>query len=325
MGAPERIFVQIASYRDPDCQWTIGDLFERAAHPDRIFVGVCQQLVPGLDQDCLIQTSRPDRISTHDVDARESKGACWARHLTQKLWRGEEYTLQIDSHMRFETGWDEKLLEMLKACPGERSVLTTYPMGFTPPRRISQRGIVTKLVAKEFDCHRILMFGSLKLPEPQAPPRPIPTAFLSACYLFGPSSIISDVPYDPNLYFYGEEVSMAVRLWTHGYDLFCPNRVALYHNWNRDGRRLHWDDADDSGRAARLNERAFARVRHLFGTEISNDPTVLHELDQYGFGTARSLRDYEAFTGISFAALTISERAKSFHFPVAGMPAFVQI
>ena len=31
MAERERIFVQIASYRDPDCQWTIKDLYDYAA------------------------------------------------------------------------------------------------------------------------------------------------------------------------------------------------------------------------------------------------------------------------------------------------------
>ena len=39
-GIDERIFVQIASYRDPDCQWTLKDMFEKATNPDRVFAGV---------------------------------------------------------------------------------------------------------------------------------------------------------------------------------------------------------------------------------------------------------------------------------------------
>ena len=31
---------------------------------------------------------------------REAEGPCSARHLAQQLYRGEQYVLQIDSHMR---------------------------------------------------------------------------------------------------------------------------------------------------------------------------------------------------------------------------------
>ena len=37
------IFVSIPAYRDPECQYTIIDLFQKAVHPERIFVGVCWQ------------------------------------------------------------------------------------------------------------------------------------------------------------------------------------------------------------------------------------------------------------------------------------------
>jgi hypothetical protein len=315
MSRDERIFVQIASYRDVDCQWTIKDLFDTAAQPERVFVGVCWQFVPEQDQDCFVEKpSRPEQVRIAEFHARDSKGCCWARNQTQKLWRSEPYTMQVDSHMRFEPGWDDTLVAMLEQCPTDRAVLTTYPMGFTPPREITNRGQVTKIVAKEFDAHRILTFGNIAIPEEEAPARPMLGAFFGGCFLFAPSSIIEDVPYDSSLYFFGEEASMAARLWTHGYDLYAPNRAVLYHDWSRKGRPLHWDDSKEWGA---LTERAYARVRHLFGTERSTDPAVLRDLDAYGFGTARSLADYERFTGISFRNCAIAERAKSFYFPYA--------
>src|SRR5690349_12094054 len=107
MSQKPRIFVQIASYRDPDCQWTVKDLFEKAAHPERVFVGICWQFIKGEDDAFFKEPyPRPKQVRVHEMDAREAKGVCYARSLTQKLWKDEEFTLQIDSHMRFEQGWD---------------------------------------------------------------------------------------------------------------------------------------------------------------------------------------------------------------------------
>ncbi len=54
--------------------------------------------------------------------------------LAQKLWAGEEYYLQIDSHMRFAPGWDEQLIHWLAACEQQaqfgKAVLSTYPPDF---------------------------------------------------------------------------------------------------------------------------------------------------------------------------------------------------
>ena len=107
-----RIFVNIAAYRDTECQWTVKDLFEKARAPERIFVGLCWQFVPEEDQDCfLVPSPRPEQTRIVEFDANKSLGACWARHHAEKLWQGEEYYLQIDSHMRFAPDWDDRLLD----------------------------------------------------------------------------------------------------------------------------------------------------------------------------------------------------------------------
>ena len=42
---PGCIFVSIAAYRDPECQWTICDLFKQADAPEFVHVGVVWQVV----------------------------------------------------------------------------------------------------------------------------------------------------------------------------------------------------------------------------------------------------------------------------------------
>ena len=39
----ETIFVSIASYRDSNCKLTLKQLFDKAANPKRINVGICDQ------------------------------------------------------------------------------------------------------------------------------------------------------------------------------------------------------------------------------------------------------------------------------------------
>ena len=46
------IFVTIPNYRDEKCGDTLLDLFSKATHPDRVFVGVIQQRT-GEDTDCV--------------------------------------------------------------------------------------------------------------------------------------------------------------------------------------------------------------------------------------------------------------------------------
>lgn len=122
LSSMSRIFVSIANYRDSETAATVHDLLQQAARPERVSVGVLSQVVPGTDADCLA----PDgpAVRQLQVQARASRGPCWARHrILTELRQDETHVLQIDSHMRFAPGWDERLLAMLAQCDSPRPVL----------------------------------------------------------------------------------------------------------------------------------------------------------------------------------------------------------
>ena len=297
-----RLFVSIAAYRDRDCVNTIEDLFAKARWPERLSIGVCWQSLSPDDDDCDPLGKHADHCRILRFDVSEAEGACWARHQVQSLWRGEEYVLQIDSHMRFVEHWDEKLLLMLAACPSPRPILSNYPASFTPPHQIDSH-IVSRIHAAFFDDDGMLKLGSEGHDPAHVPDDPQPSAFCGAGFIFGPSAWITDVPYDPYLYFQGEEITLAVRLYTHGWDIFAPSDVLAYHDYNnRPDRPKHWTDRRDW---PTLNERSMRRIRHLLGTEESDDPESLREIGRYGLGTARSLAKYQALTGINFKERTV--------------------
>lgn len=292
------IFVSIASYRDPDCQNTVVDLFEKAAHPERIFVGICWQFVPGDDDDCFtIPAPRPQQVRTVEHHASASRGACWARSEVQQLYRNEDYYLQVDSHMRFVPGWDEKLIEMLAQCPSDKPVLSTYPLKFTPPDDFEPDGYVV-IHPKGFNDHDVLGQRSTLDRIEAAPEVPAATFLIGAGLVFAAGSVVQEVPYDPYLYFEGEEISLAVRLWTHGWDIYIPNAVIAYHDYAvRPNRPRHWDDNADW---VVWERRTTRRLRHLLGVSQQADAEALAEIDKYGLGKARTLAEYRAYSGLDF-------------------------
>jgi hypothetical protein len=303
MTPQSRIFVNIAAYRDRDCVNTIADLFAKARWPDSLFIGVCWQSLSPDDDDADPLGAHADHCRIIRFDVSEAEGACWARHHAQKLWQGEEYALQIDSHMRFVEHWDEKLLRMLAACPSPKPILTNYPSAFTPPDRIDSH-VVSVINAAGFDGDGMLKQGSVGHDPAHRPDDPQPSLFCGAGFIFGPAAWMSDVVYDPFLYFQGEEITVAVRLYTHGWDLFTPSDVLAYHDYNaRPDRPRHWVDRRDW---APMNARSVQRIRHLLGMEESEDADVLRDIDRYGLGTARSLADYQAASGIDFKNRTIN-------------------
>ena len=87
--------------------------------------------IAGADQDChqaFCETpeGKPicDRgqIRSIFINAAESLGPYAARFFASKLWFGETWFLQIDSHMTFVEEWDRVCINMLKNAP------TAYPV-----------------------------------------------------------------------------------------------------------------------------------------------------------------------------------------------------
>ena len=52
---------------------------------------------------------------------------------------------------------------------------------------------------------------------------------MAAGCIFAKGSFVKEIPYDPNYYFYGEELSMALRAFTNGYSFFHIPDVPLFH------------------------------------------------------------------------------------------------
>jgi hypothetical protein len=243
------IFVSIAAYRDSETGPTIRHLMATARHPDRVFVGLVLQVAPNdaYDQQEVVArlpTAEPwydSHVRCLTLDARHATGPCPARALCQMLHRGEDYVLQIDSHMRFRANWDVYLIEQLLQCPGgdsssNKNVLTAYPVGYQLPNVIPNETRGTLLIPDKFGSEGMLrQRGRFFCTTPD---RPVRCQLYAAGFNFCSASVLQDCPYDPSLHhlFFGEEVSMAVRLYTAGYDMYAPCQSVCYHLWTRTHR-----------------------------------------------------------------------------------------
>jgi len=310
-GEQPKIFVNIACYRDPECQWTVKDLFEKATYPDRINVGICWQFDPNEDKHCFEIITRPEQVRIMPVDWREAEGVCWARYHTQQLWEGEEYTLMTDSHMRFVPGWDELMIAELARCDSDKPLLSSSPASYEPPNKLSPMMRPTFRRVKPFTPT-----GNMRCQAEafdRFPPKPLRGAFVVCNNIFSRSSITTDVPYDPYLYFDQEEITYSARLYTHGWDVFSASRQFLYHYYNtkESVRPLHWTDLrkKQEARIRFFYDRGLRRFNHLTRHRTTDDPEIIRDIDKYGFGTMRSLEQFEEYTGIDFKRKTTSDKA----------------
>lgn len=294
----QNIFVQIASYRDPQLLLTIKDMLNKAEYPENLRIGICWQHSTDDSWDTLEEFKNDTRFRILDINYAESKGVCWARSSVQQMYDDEKYTLQIDSHHRFAEKWDTTLIKMLKDLQDKghkKPLITSYIPSFDPENDPNGRvNIPWKMNFDRFIPEGAVFFLPAAFDAWDDVEQPLPARFYSAHFAFTIGQFSREVCHDPFYYFHGEEISIAARAFTHGYDLFHPNKVICWHEYTRKGRTKQWDD--DKSWVVK-NNTSHLRNRKLF--EMDGE---IRDIDfgQYGFGSERTLLDYEKYSGLCF-------------------------
>jgi len=293
------IFISIASYRDPELVRTIRSAIDNAAYPKDLYFGIVLQEMEKFEPD-LSWVPNMKLIKMHPKDA---KGAGFARAHAMTLYSGEDYYLQIDSHTMFEKNWDILCIEQLQkaqAIANNKKVILSY---FPPPFHVQSNGSITidkksktqlpyptkqkpKLTKRnEWTAERLeLSDKNGKNPE-------LSTTILAG-FVFTTGDIVNEVPYDPEISFFGEEICFAVRAWTRGWDIYSPVVTILYHFYTREGYKKIWKDRN---------------IRKLSWKEIEDmskikQKRVLCGIEEgiFGVGNYRHIKLYEKMTGIDF-------------------------
>lgn len=298
------IFVQIASYRDPQLLPTLKDMIDKAKYPENLRIGIAWQHNKEDAWDNLDEFKDDTRFRIIDIDHKESKGVCWARHSVQQLYNGEKFTLQLDSHHRFVKNWDQTLIDMLENLQKDgfdKPLITAYIPSFDPDNDPAARvNEPWKMTFDRFIPEGAIFFLPASFDSFDSKDKPLRGRFYSAHFAFSIGDFAVEVQHNPEYYFHGEEISIAVRAYTHGYDIFHPHKVVCWHEYTRKGRSKQWDD--DKEWVARNNE-SHRQNRVLFGMDGETG-----ELNpKYGFGSVRSLDDYEKYSGICFRKRAVQQ------------------
>lgn len=196
-----KIFVQIASYRDPQLEPTIKDMLENASHPENLVLSIARQYHPDDKFDELLEYRDDSRFKIIDIPHYDSKGVCWARNLTQQQYSGEDFTLQIDSHMRFAKDWDTTLIEMIyqlqdKGYP--KPLLTGYVSSFDPENDPEKRvNVPWRMTFDRFIPEGAVFFLPETIQGWETLTEPIPARFYSAHFCFTLGKFTTEVQHDP--------------------------------------------------------------------------------------------------------------------------------
>ena len=308
-----KIFIQIASYRDPQLIPTIENMLENAKRPKNLRIGVARQFHPDDKFDDLSKFENDSRFRILNIPHEEAEGVCWARNLVQQLYQDEEYTLQIDSHMRFAPNWDDEMIKMVKQLQKKgykKPLLTGYVSSFDPDN--DPQGRVQEPWRMSFD--RFIPEGAVfflpeTIPGWRDMKEPVPARFYSAHYAFTLGQFTKEVQHNPEYYFHGEEISISARAYTCGYDLFHPHKVLIWHEYTRKGRTKQWDD---DKKWVDRNNKSHLLNRKLFGMDGLEQEG--HD-GPFGFGSERSLRDYEKYSGLLFEKRAVQQYTLDKNYP----------
>ena len=175
----ESIFIQIASYRDPELIPTIDNLLANADYPDRLVLCVAHQY------------SKDDKWDNLQKYADDS---------------------------RFIRGWDTMCISMLKELQSKghkKPLLTSYIPSYNPSNDPQERH--PKPWGMSFD--RFIPEGVvffLPYHMEHYINEPVPARFYSAHFAFTLGVFCKEVPHDPLFYYHGEEITIGVRAFTWG-------------------------------------------------------------------------------------------------------------
>ena len=166
--------------------------------------------------------------------------------------------LQVDSHTDFRQDWDVGLVQFLRRVPSyPRAVLSNYPRPGSPSDRSWP-----PLGAGETESPQGALCGGDMEPLPDSKVYtfrlkdrshqrragmgsiPRPGCFVAAGFLFGPAAMLDAVRFDPYLpyIFHGEELSLSMRLWTSGFEIYSPPVDLVAHDYGRkSGSPKFWE------------------------------------------------------------------------------------
>lgn len=307
----EQIFVQIASYRDAELLPTLRDLFSKSSGKYEIIVGLVWQKD---DSETIQEFENDNRVKIISCDWKDSKGLGWARNLAQSMYNNEDYTLQLDSHHRFIENWDVVLVDMYikQQNLSKKLILTSYSTPYDPYNQSQHLNpnpcIITPL---DFKISGTIFLQPKYIHNYQNLKEPLRARFVSGHYFFTTGQHCMEYKYDPNIYFAGDEISLTVRSYTLGYDLYHPHISIVYHHYIRNDKPKHWSDHTVKASQDGIVEQTWfsrdqyskQRIRRLLGEQNNID------LGIYGLGSERSIHDYEKYAGIDFAKKRIQNSA----------------
>jgi len=227
------IFISVPSLRDPEIYKTIEDIFKKAKNPKNIYVGLHYQYANFEEKEYAESVfGKYKNIRLKMSDVRETLGLPGGRNGSKSLYNNEDYILQIDSHTKFEKGWDKNLINIFndaeKHVGSDKIILTAYLNEYYY-KKDNKRALALKntIPSWTYMTNDNLILGYLPLWRNfygEMKGDFLPARKFAANFVFTYGRYQDDLTLDEDVRFWSEEYMQTLSLLEKGYALVHPNR-----------------------------------------------------------------------------------------------------
>lgn len=295
------IFVQIAAYRDLEVTPTILDAIEKSSGNYTINFGVHTVYV---DESEINIPDLPN-VKHTESKAPQNIGLGSGRALAHQFYNGEDYYLQCDSHSRFVDEWDEIAVKSILNYQSQgidKPLLTMYPANYwyvSSTESHIEKDVIIKENLTNISFHeKPEQFKSIRIPSQTATGVEGGNIFVKSVSGGSIFTVGGFLPFNTEIAFYGEEIWLAARAYTNGFDMVVPDQQYMYHLYYShekpieiNKRKLLWNDYPDEFQE--LDKKSKELIYETLTKGIQGEMLL---------GKQRSLEDYGVFAGLDFSS-----------------------
>ncbi|WP_177173125.1 GlcNAc-transferase family protein [Rosenbergiella nectarea] len=335
-----RIFINIASYRDQELWQTLDSVITQAEDASKLHIAIYWQDDNDLNR--LIEAGwAPASVSAIAgfpvyqlqgsaalveliaLPYQKAQGVGFARALCDQLYQDEQWFLQIDAHSLFDKMWDRRLIDTLATLSQQctKPLISNYPPSYhtTPEGDIVFAKHAHRVTFNTFNPEGLPTLASRVLTSTY----PVQGSFLAAGFIFTQGAFVTEVGNDSTIFFEGEEITLSLRAFSWGYDIYHLGYPVLWHHYTRQDAPKIWNDQSLSAQQAGEVDRTWIS-RELRSQQHVKRLLGLPTLSQFKagdktLGPLRTRQQFEHQCGLNFQLAScyadcLSPECRS-HFP----------
>lgn len=294
----KKVYVAIASYRDPFLQSTIDSLLENADHPENITVGC---FINAHDNEIEDLTPVGNNIYYEFVKAGTvfSINKCRSGAL-QWLNSSYSYVLQIDSHTRFDQSWDSILINEIEQVNSNKPLITGSIPSFFINNGIEEKEVLDKF--RSYTINDITTLGKFLEAEDicstscylEGEGSLAKYWYISGAFIFAPSSYFLSVKSHEWILFWGEELINSVESFLSGWDSYVMKNIPVYHLFSEiDLYPRIWKDFKKEFLSYRKNSAK--NIINFFNSSPKGIKNIEEFYDEIGYDLGKMLNGWEMY------------------------------